>query len=354
MPDKFSSEKMTELLHPSKYHEIHRPIANEPKGKNLLSVSQLTKADVMNYIKEAEAARQLSIRLKNSQTPTLPLAGLVYKSIMRQPSTRTGGSMTTAAGKLGAFAELWSGMATSAAKGETTADEAVAFATQADLIGMRTEDCYGPAEAAIAIAESHKAGKLEHIAPIINLGDGTNEHVTQALGDMYTIYLRFGKLEGLKLCLIGDMQSYRAHHSLVLMAYLFDMEVYVVESPEAQLPTKYVELLGNKLHQVNNLDDVIDQVDILYAGRMPKEYFNDDHHNQLLQEAYAKWVIDSERLKKFSPNGIVMHPRPRGPELHPSIDNDVRAADVEQMSNMIPMRQAIIASAFGVRLSDLV
>jgi len=165
---------------------VMEPMAGDPRGKNVLSLRQYTEEDMQQLFEEADAAAAI-IRDPATRGVNL-LSFIALKSVMRQPSTRTAGSMDTAMEKLGGSSEVISGMqGSSEAKGESLSDSWLAFATQADILATRTAEDFGPHEAALTIAGYFNAGKLHERTPVINLGDGRNEHPTQALGDMYTI-----------------------------------------------------------------------------------------------------------------------------------------------------------------------
>lgn len=329
------------------YTDVLQPVAGRPEGKHFLSIRQLDVDDIDDYLVDAYAAEQLVDDASRRGITLLPHAEL--KAVMRQPSTRTGGSMATAMDKLGGKAQVISGMAgSSEAKGESLADSWIAFATQADIIGARTAENEGPAFAARAIETAMRDGKLKRTVPVINLGDGKNEHPTQALGDLFTIHKKFGRLEGLTMAVVGDHERYRAFHSLLLAAAKVGMTVIAVESIAAPVPINLSKELGSSLERTDDLDEAMRHANVLYMGRCPDEYdgkddLEEEWRSHLLAEAYAGWRVDYDRLQQMDPNGIVLHPRPRKNELDPSIDSDPRAWDVEQMAHMIPMRMAIIA-----------
>jgi len=333
---------------------VDQPISGNPTDKNLISVKQLSADDIYDYIQEAKAAEQAVAKLRGA-----PVAAFAcMKIIMEQPSTRTAGSTLTAIQKLGGSGQVISDRnATSEAKGESQADAWVAFATQADIIGYRSATEYGPYLAAEAIAQSYNLKKLPKIAPIINLGNGKDEHPTQFLGDIMTIYDRFkGELSGKTIAVVGDQERYRAHHSTILGAVILGMNVIAVESPVAPVPRDIVEFAGKRLQRTDDLDGAMQAADVLSVGRNPDEYTGNDEkeklRSQALKESYDGWIIDRERLQQMPPDGVVMHPRPRRDELHPSIDDDPRAADVEQMAKMIPMRMTVIARHLGQSISE--
>ena len=332
---------------------VTQPIAGDAAGKNLLSMHQLTADDIATYLDEAYAAERAIHDPEQRGLALLPRA--VMKAIMRQPSTRTGGSCTSAMRKLGGSAELISGMSSSSeAKGESLADSWVAFATQADILGIRTAENGGPAFAAYVIAKAAEYGQLGRVVPVINLGDGHNEHPTQALGDVFTVHKKFGRFDGLIVTVVGDQERYRAHHSLMIGAATLGMHVVAVESPAARVPRELVAFLGPRLTRTSDLDGAMRDTDVLYLGRNPDEYTGEDPAEivraEQLARDYASWIVDYERIQQMSPDAIVLHPRPRRDELHPSVDSDPRMKDVEQMANMIPMRMAIIARHLGASI----
>jgi aspartate carbamoyltransferase catalytic subunit len=132
------------------------------------------------------------------------------------------------------------------------------------------------------------------------------------------------------------------------------MDVIAVESAVAPVPQSLVKLGGSRLQRTTDLDGAMRAADVLSIGRNPDEYTGDDPAEQerslALKAAYAGWVVDDERLQQMNQRAIVLHPRPRRDELHPSVDGDPRMKDVWQMQVMTPMRMAIIARHAGVPL----
>lgn len=336
---------------------LHPKINGDFEQAHLLSMHQFTPDDIGVFLEETIAA-QAAIQRKGQWGLNL-LPGAELKAVMRQPSTRTGGSMATAMTKLGGQAQVISGMAASSeGKGETPEDSWIAFATQADIIGCRTPEAGGVEVGAIAIDDAVESGKLRRRVPVINLGDGVNEHPSQTLGDLFTVYMKFGEFAGLTIVTVGDHERYRAHHSLMIGASILGTRIIAVESSASPVPDHYAELLGDKLERTTDIDAAIQAADVLCMGRNPDEYSGEDvderaRSAQLAQD-YAGWVVDRERLQQMRPSGMVLHPRPRGKELDPSIDGDPRAYDVQQMANMIPARMAAIALLMGVSIKDAV
>jgi aspartate carbamoyltransferase catalytic subunit len=360
--EKIVTVKVKENGHYSEYpvdlSKVMLPIDGDPTGKHLLSVTQLTEADYMDYIREAKAAERIIRNPRMRGINVLPF--VVMTDVMRQPSTRTAGSMATAMEKMGGSAQVFSGMsASSESKGESLPDSWVALAAQSDIIGTRTAEEYGPALAAQSINEAYERGGLWQVVPITNLGDGKNEHPTQDLGDKLTIYDEFGEFRGLTAAVVGAHGEYRAHHSFMLGANILGIKVIAVESEASPVPDEIVATLGDNLTRVGaeDLDDVMPEADVLYMGRRPDEYTDTGNQDEVersrkLQEDYRKWTVDRVRLQGMRDSGIVLHPRPRREELHPSVDADPRTRDEIQMSYMIPMRMAIVARHMGVSIVE--
>lgn len=344
------------------------PIDGQPKGKDLLSITQFGREDITLYINEATAAASLlpDDPAIDPGIDLLPRRQLT--ALMRQPSTRTGGSMMKAMTALGGQTNLISGMESSSeAKGESPMDSTIALATQSDIFGTRTEEEFGPHMAAYWIGEMYKAGKLHRCPPVINLGDGTNEHPTQTLGDLFTIYKHFTGFEDITVAMVGDQERYRAFHSLALAAHLLGINVISVETTAAPMPNKYKQLLGDQLVGTTlSIEEAMRDADVLYVGRNPDEYTGSDPAEKRraarLAGAYEGldisdgvgrpshtkgWRVDRERLQIMHPDAILMHPRPRRNEVSADVDLDPRAVDVSQMEDVTIMRMAIQALHLG-------
>lgn len=341
----------------------YETMSGDYERKSFLSIHQLTEEDIYEYIAQASAAERILDRPDVYGVNLLDMC--VGSFVMRQASTRTGGSMKTALDKLGGRGTLVSGMgASSEAKGETLGDSWLAFAGQSDFIGTRTAEEYGPHFASWIISAYAQEGKLSRAIPVINLGDGRNEHPTQTLGDLFTISKFAGKdFKDITLTIVGDHERYRAFHSLLIGANTLGMKVLAVQSSVAQIPEEYVSLLGENLTIVDDLDDALKQTDVLYIGRNPDEYSATDleskkkakrehRRSRILSRDYESWHIDLKRIQQMPDDAIVLHPRPRRNELNPDTDFDPRMRDVNQMEDMIKARMAVIALAMGRSLVE--
>jgi aspartate carbamoyltransferase catalytic subunit len=339
-------------------------IDGSPNGKNFLSMHQLDTNDIHTYLNEAAVAKTLVDDEHRNGINLLPRVTL--KAVMRQDSTRTAGSMADAMIKLGGNCVVISGMAgSSEGKGESLSDSWEAYATQSNILGVRTKEEYGSAFAAFTINRLYKYGKLKRKVPVINLGDGTNEHPTQAMGDLFTIKQALGRFEGLNITMVGDHERYRAFHSLMIGAATLGMTVTAVESEVSAVPQDLIDLLGSRLTRTRDLDAAMRKTNVLYVGRNPDEYEGEkgkdgnkimdeaeEARSQALAKAYASWTIDYDRIETMDADAIVLHPRPRRTELHYSVDSNHRMWDVQEMDNMIPMRIVLAAGTRGLSIIE--
>lgn len=341
---------MAEILLDNKrvdYSGVLKPIDNNEYQRHLLSIDQLSIVGFYRYLREAYAAsvvHQSGINLLPMQT-ILPL--------MRQPSTRTAGSFAQAMHKLGGNSGHYGGsQSSSEAKEESRFDSEEAFGTQIDIYAIRTEEEMGPAFAATVLDDDLAKGYRDYFVPVINAGDGKNEHPTQTIGDFYTIHRHFGQLEGISVAVVGDYEAYRAHHSTLKAIAKMGMKAYVMETEFNQIPADIKQNLGDSLVSVDNLDDALAEVDVLDMGRFPKEYRGSDSEGKKRYEQMAQFyreelMVDYDRLQLMNPDAIAMHPRPKGPEYALNCYEDKRMQDVRQMYNMIPARMGIIALHMG-------
>jgi aspartate carbamoyltransferase catalytic subunit len=329
------------------------PIDGQPKGKHFLSVKQLSADDIRNYISESHAAKEIILRdPPDDHIGMLP--GVRLLALMRQESTRTGGSNTFGIEKLGGYGELISGMiASSEAKGEILPESWVAIAAQTNILATRTKEQYGPAFAAWVIDKTVAQGRLPRRIPTVNAGDGENEHPTQFIGDIFTLdEVWEGEFEGRVGLVAGAHDRYRAFHSFMLGGAKLGMKFIAIETPAATIPEDMVEELGDSLLlRTEDMDEVIGYADAIYMGRKPDEY-NGDKPEEILRSReldnfYTKIALTYERLKRKKTGAVAMHPRPRGSEVHTSVDRDASMIDVQQMYNLTPARMAVIAGTMG-------
>lgn len=267
------------------------------------------------------------------------LAGKILAAVFFEPSTRTRFSFTTAALKLGGqviTAENM-GVSSTAAKGETLEDIARIVSGYADAIVMRHPE-NGAAERAARASE----------VPVVNAGDGTNEHPTQALLDIYTMRKELGAIDGKTLVFIGDHRSGRTLHSLLPMLTAYSNVRLILVSPkELRLPDAYKSMLTGSTVRLEEREDVaqiLPETDILYVARIMKERFSSPEEYERLKDSY---LTDTATLTKMKERSVVMAALPRVGEIDPAIDSDPRAAYFREARNGLYVRMALLEQVFS-------
>jgi aspartate carbamoyltransferase catalytic subunit len=225
----------------------------------------------------------------------------------------------------------------SASKGETIADSIRVIGSYADAIVLR-HPVEGTAQEAAAISS----------VPIINAGDGVGEHPTQALLDLYTIRREMGRLDRLRVAMIGDLLNGRTIHSLLpLLSLAPGLEVDLVAPDSLRLPEKYVEelkLRGVNFHERDNMDGVLETADVLYVTRVQRERFAVEAEYDAVKDAFR---IDTRAAAKMKPFAIIMHALPRVNEISVEVDTDKRAAYFRQAKNGLYLRMALLKYLLG-------
>ena len=262
------------------------------------------------------------------------LATLFY-----EPSTRTRLSFESAMERLnGGTLGFADPSATSAAKGETLADTARMVTNYADIIVVR----HSWAGSARVIAQH------AHI-PVINGGDGSHTHPTQALADLYTIIRRKSEVEGLTVGICGDLQFGRAAHSFALAVARFGGKLIHIAPKPLQMPAWILASLEHRYGQipleVESVTEVIEQLDVIYVNRLQEERLPPNMDATAVRGSY---LLNAEVMKNAKPDAMIMHPLPRVNELAYELDDDPRAAYFEQSANAVPIRMALIASLIGL------
>jgi aspartate carbamoyltransferase catalytic subunit len=220
---------------------------------------------------------------------------------------------------------------TSVAKGETVYDTVRMVESCADVIVIRH-----PLEGAARLAAD--AAKI----PVINGGDGANQHPTQALLDTYTISQKKGGLDGLTVTMIGDLKNGRTIHSLCYALSSFDCKIELWSPPQLKLPQVIMSDVSEKM-SVRELDELdLSNSDVVYATRIQAERFDDPEE----AKRYS-YVIDAEAVRKMKDDAIIMHPFPRVDEIATEVDSLPQAAYFAQEANGIPVRMAILDSVLG-------
>ncbi len=315
------------------------------KGKpHLLSVDQFDRDTVEELLQVAEAMEPIARRRKVTRV----LEGAVLANLFFEPSTRTRVSFGAAFCRLGGSVCDTTGFTfSSMVKGESIADTSRVVSGYVDAIVVRHPDKGSVAEFA----------RHTHL-PVINGGDGTGEHPTQALLDLYTIrreFERLGKtIDGATVAMVGDLRHGRTVHSLIRLLSLFKRIQFRLVAPRSlEMPPELVEAAsaaGHKVVQVATLAEGLRDVDVLYATRIQKERMS----GEALEAYPADFRIDRRVLDSLCrPDTVVMHPLPRdgtpgANDLSTDLDTDPRLAIFRQTDNGIPVRMAIFAVLLGV------
>ena len=292
--------------------------------QNLISISELSPTILQLLLDTA-------IKLKHYPRDDL-LKGKLIASCFFEPSTRTRLSFETAVlrlgGKLIGFAD---GGNTSAKKGETLADTARIISNYADAIIQRH-----PQDGAARISAEFSS------VPVINAGDGTNQHPSQTLLDLVTIYETQGTLSHLKIAMCGDLKYGRTVHSLAQALKQFGCEFAFISPPSLAMPSYITDELndsGCRWHTFSNLESAVEWADILYMTRVQRERFDEEEFAKI----QGKFNLTADILRNARDNLRVLHPLPRVDEINPDVDETPHAYYFEQAANGVYARMAILS-----------
>ncbi|CAN0923434.1 Aspartate carbamoyltransferase 2, chloroplastic [Linum grandiflorum] len=281
-----------------------------------------------------EVAREMEEIEKNTRGSQI-LKGYLMSTLFYEPSTRTRLSFESAMKRLGGEVLTTENARefSSAAKGETLEDTIRTVEGYSDVIVLRHFES----------GASRKAAATASI-PIINAGDGPGQHPTQALLDVYTIEREIGKLDGIKVALVGDLANGRTVRSLAyLLAKYKNVKVYFVSPEVVKMKDDIKDYLtseGVEWEESSDLLDVASKCDVLYQTRIQRERFGDKI--DLYEEARGKYIVDSNVLNAMQKHAVVMHPLPRLDEITVDVDSDPRAAYFRQAKNGLYIRMALL------------
>ncbi len=300
------------------------------KNKSLVSINDIQKEQYIQILDLAE---------KFEENPTQDILNkYVVATLFFEPSTRTRLSFESAASRLGAKIIGFTDAATSSVKkGESLKDTILTVSNYSDIIVMRH-----PKE-----GSARYASEVSPV-PIINAGDGANQHPTQCLLDLYSIRKTQGKLDNLNIAFVGDLKYGRTVHSLVIALTNFNTTFHLVSPEELKLPSsikRYIKEKKLKYYQYSELDEVIPGVDILYMTRIQQERFSDPLEFERVKNAY---ILRKSHLKYSKKNLKVLHPLPRINEITEDVDSDPKAYYFQQAKNGVYVREALLATILGV------
>jgi len=300
------------------------------KHKSLVSIDDYTREEQLHILDLAEGFEANPVQRI--------LQDYVVATLFFEPSTRTRLSFESAASRLGAKVIGFSDASSSSvSKGESLNDTILTVSNYTDIIVMRH-----PRE-----GSARYASEVSPV-PIINAGDGANQHPTQTLLDMYSIRKTQGKLEDLHIAFVGDLKYGRTVHSLTFALCNFNATFHLVSPEELKLPSYVKRKIKDnnlKYYQYTDLHDAIPFADILYMTRIQKERFSDPIEYERVKNAY---ILKEELLEGSKPNLRVLHPLPRVNEIETAVDKNPKAYYFQQAQNGVYVRQALLASILGV------
>lgn len=314
------------------------------KGEHILSVNQFDRDSIQAVFDVADQMTPYALRQKR----TTVLDGAILGNLFFEPSTRTRVSFGTAFNLLGGEVRETTGMSNSAlAKGESLFDTARVLSGYSDIIAMRHPD-------AGSVSEFAEGSRV----PVINGGDGPNEHPTQALLDLYTIskeqQYHGGSIDGIHIAMIGDLKFGRTVHSLSKLLSLFNNVRFTLISPkELAMPVSILDTLRNAGHQVSvteQLEGSLD-ADICYQTRIQEERFESQTEANKYRGKFR--LNQSIYTKHFKSKTVIMHPLPRDSRVDANeLDNDLNKnpnlAIFRQTDNGVLVRMALFALTLGV------
>ncbi|CAM2845470.1 MULTISPECIES: aspartate carbamoyltransferase [Vibrio] len=302
-------------------------MANSLYKKHIISISELSR-------QELELIVQTAGQLKAEPKPEL-IKNKVVASCFFEPSTRTRLSFETAIQRIGGSVIGFDngGNTSLANKGETLADSVQIITSYVDAFVMRH-----PQEGAARLASEFSNG-----VPVINAGDGSNQHPTQTLLDLFTLYETQGRLDNLNVAFVGDLKYGRTVHSLAQALAKFDNNRFFFVAPDALAMPDYIceelDEAGVEYSLHSDMESVIPELDILYMTRVQKERFDPSEYLHIK----SAFVLTASMLENARENMKVLHPLPRVDEITTDVDKTPHAYFFQQANNGVYAREALLA-----------
>ncbi|MGB4327295.1 MAG: aspartate carbamoyltransferase [Tenuifilum sp.] len=301
------------------------------KNRSLVAINDLSRDEIFRVLDLAEEFEKNPIQRI--------MEGKVVATLFFEPSTRTRLNFESAVNKLGGRVIGFSEASTSSvSKGETLKDTILTVANYSDLIVMRH-----PVE-----GSARYASEVSPV-PIVNAGDGANQHPTQTLLDLYSIRKTQGKLDNLKIVMVGDLKYGRTVHSLLMAMSQFNASFTFISPAELRMPLEYkmyLDELGLKYEEHTDLAENIKDADIVYMTRVQRERFSDPMEYEKVKNAY---ILKNYMLEGTKPNMRVLHPLPRVNEINTDVDESPKAYYFTQALNGVYTRMAIMALILGLK-----
>lgn len=303
---------------------------NPLAGTDVLSASQFSRADHEIIFAKARELKEAV----DEHGSLNELSGKILVNLFYEPSTRTSASFAAAMLRLGGqvfpINEIKS---SSVSKGESLTDTARTLEQYADVLVLRHPEVGSAKQAAEAID-----------IPLLNAGDGSGEHPTQALLDLFTIEQEHGKVDGLTVTFVGDLKYGRTVHSLAWLLGLYDVKLNFVSPAALTMPAEVSAKLHAPVEVSERLEDVLPSTDVLYVTRIQQERFADPAEYAKLKGSY---VIGPKTLEQAKEQCIVMHPLPRVDEIDQRLDSHPRAAYFREVKNGLYVRMALLWLVLG-------
>lgn len=301
------------------------------KNRSLVSIDDLNTEEILKILDHAA-------EFEKNPVSSL-LEGKVIATLFFEPSTRTRLSFESAINRLGGkIVGFTDAGVTSVSKGETLHDTIKMVSSYSDLIVIRH-----PIEGSARFASEISS------VPVINAGDGANQHPTQTMLDLYSIRKTQGTLDNLNIFMVGDLKYGRTVHSLMMAMSRWNTTFNFISPEELKMPEEfnlYLENLGLKYYEHLDFTDIISRADIIYMTRVQKERFSDPIEYEKVKNVY---VLKNAMLANTKPNMRILHPLPRVNEIHTDVDSNPKAYYFEQALNGVFTRQAILCSLLGIK-----
>lgn len=304
------------------------------KGKHLIDPNDFTLEELDKIFTVAQDME------KNMEKYSELCKGKILATLFYEPSTRTRLSFESAMLRMGGKVLGFSDANTSSvSKGESVSDTVRVMCGYSDIIVMRH-----PREGAPKLASEYSS------IPVINGGDGGHQHPTQTLTDLLTIKNLKGKISGHRVAFCGDLKYGRTVHSLIkTLARYENMSFYLISPPQLKLPDyikQYVkEKYNSDIIETSDLEEVINEIDILYMTRIQRERFFNEEDYLKLKNSY---ILTRDKIKDAKEDMLIMHPLPRVNEIATDVDEDKRAVYFKQAQFGVYVRMSLMAHLLGV------
>ena len=302
------------------------------KNRSIISIADLTDEDINEIFTQSDRM----LENINTGQKVKDMSSKILATLFYEPSTRTRLSFESAMERLGgSIISMADSRSSSSSKGETLADTVRIVESYSDIIVIRH-----PLEGAALLASKFSS------KPVINAGDGSGEHPTQTLIDLYTIHRELGAIDGKTITIIGDLKYGRTVHSLLSALSRYNVNVNLVSPESLALPKHvYREIKGKlDIKLSDSVEKFLPETDILYVTRIQKERFTDKNEYAKLIGSYKITSKEAEMLRQGS---IIMHPLPRVDEISPDVDNMKCAKYFKQAYYGVPVRMALISMIAG-------